>query len=449
MSRVFDGDTRVSRRAYWSKEDFAIEMERIFRRCWLFVAHESEIPSAGDYVTRSFGGEDVIVARDEAGDVRIFLNSCSHRGTQLCRADLGNSSHFRCSYHGWTFSNGGELRGVPERNQVFGQNFDKKRHGLKSPPNVEVFHGLIFASWDPSAAPLLDELGPAAWYLQAILSKAGDAVVVGPPSRAIIRTNWKLGAENFAGDGYHLGTTHKTAIDLGTYLNTDAFPQLDGADMADMKGRCVVAGNGHTLRVQHYGIAPDQPVFFGYPEERWADIAEGLDPKQQNLMSRMSVLHGNIFPNLSFIDAPALDSGDDTPPVAYTQFRQWRPVDEMHCELLTFALVPRWYSDEQKLHSQRANIRMVGMAGLFETDDFQNWTSIADMSRGEISQASDFVYEGGMNEIPESDTGWPGTVYDVDHSEVNQREMFRRWAELMADDEFASRAPGRKEQPNV
>lgn len=53
-----------------------------------------------------------------------------------------------------------------------------------------------------------------AWYLEAVLDKAGDLQVVGPPARALVRTNWKLGAENFAGDGYHLGTTHKSPIDL-------------------------------------------------------------------------------------------------------------------------------------------------------------------------------------------------------------------------------------------
>ncbi len=184
MTRVTADITRVSRRSYWGRDEFESEMERIFGRCWLFVAHESEIPSPGDYVTRKLGGEDVIVVRDETGDVRIFLNSCTHRGNQLCRADMGNSSHFRCSYHGWTFSNKGTLRGVPERKQVFDADFDKSEYSLVGPPNVDVFHGLIFASWDPDAPSLLDELGDMAWYLEAVLDKAGDLQVVGPPARA-------------------------------------------------------------------------------------------------------------------------------------------------------------------------------------------------------------------------------------------------------------------------
>ena len=37
---------------YNDKELFELEKERLFSRSWLFVAHESEVPEAGDYVVR-------------------------------------------------------------------------------------------------------------------------------------------------------------------------------------------------------------------------------------------------------------------------------------------------------------------------------------------------------------------------------------------------------------
>ena len=40
---------------------FALEMERIFDRLWVFVAHESEIPNKGDFVVRYMGLDSVIV----------------------------------------------------------------------------------------------------------------------------------------------------------------------------------------------------------------------------------------------------------------------------------------------------------------------------------------------------------------------------------------------------
>jgi phenylpropionate dioxygenase-like ring-hydroxylating dioxygenase large terminal subunit len=104
---------RVSRRIYSDRDVHAAELERIFRHCWLFVAHESEIPEPGDYVTRVLGVDPVIVVRDERGDVQVLHNACRHRGVKLCRAAMGNASHFRCSYHGWTYAN--QRRTAPRR----------------------------------------------------------------------------------------------------------------------------------------------------------------------------------------------------------------------------------------------------------------------------------------------------------------------------------------------
>ncbi len=49
---VDEPSARVSRSVFVNEAIHALEIERIFNRCWLFVAHESEIPNPGDYVTR-------------------------------------------------------------------------------------------------------------------------------------------------------------------------------------------------------------------------------------------------------------------------------------------------------------------------------------------------------------------------------------------------------------
>ncbi|MGH2372262.1 MAG: Rieske 2Fe-2S domain-containing protein, partial [bacterium] len=108
-------------------EIYRLEMDALFTRCWLFVAHESEIPSPGDYVTRHMGDHPVIVARGEDGRIRVLLNVCRHRGMRICRADLGNASHFRCPYHGFTYKNTGELIGIPFQAEIYGSGLDKAR----------------------------------------------------------------------------------------------------------------------------------------------------------------------------------------------------------------------------------------------------------------------------------------------------------------------------------
>ena len=58
-------------------------MARVWYRQWLYLAHESEIPEAGDYVIRRLLGESVIVIRTAPGEVAAMLNVCRHRGARI------------------------------------------------------------------------------------------------------------------------------------------------------------------------------------------------------------------------------------------------------------------------------------------------------------------------------------------------------------------------------
>jgi phenylpropionate dioxygenase-like ring-hydroxylating dioxygenase large terminal subunit len=41
----------VSPRVFVDQEIYRDEQERIFGHCWLYVAHESQLPQPGDYLT--------------------------------------------------------------------------------------------------------------------------------------------------------------------------------------------------------------------------------------------------------------------------------------------------------------------------------------------------------------------------------------------------------------
>src|SRR5947209_20468323 len=75
---------QVSREIFVNDEIYAQEQERIFARSWLFVGHESQIPNSGDFFVSRMGEESVILCRDRAGKVNVFLNSCRHRGMKVC-----------------------------------------------------------------------------------------------------------------------------------------------------------------------------------------------------------------------------------------------------------------------------------------------------------------------------------------------------------------------------
>jgi nitrite reductase/ring-hydroxylating ferredoxin subunit len=87
---------------YNDEEISRLERERLFSRAWVFVGHTAEIPQPGDYVVRRVLENSFIVGRGEDGEVRALLNMCLHRGMQVCRAEMGNASHFRCPYRGWS-----------------------------------------------------------------------------------------------------------------------------------------------------------------------------------------------------------------------------------------------------------------------------------------------------------------------------------------------------------
>src|SRR4249920_2260361 len=83
----------VNRRIFADPEIYALERERLFARCWLYLGHECEVPNPGDFVTAYMGEEPVILCRDLSGRLRAFLNLCRHRGNR-CAAPTAATRSF-------------------------------------------------------------------------------------------------------------------------------------------------------------------------------------------------------------------------------------------------------------------------------------------------------------------------------------------------------------------
>ena len=123
----------MSGRLYVDPLIFEREMARIHHRGWVFVGHESEVASPGEFVTRRLGRQPVVVTRDDDGQVHVFSNRCPHRGATVCGLDRGRSRYLRCPYHGWTFDTAGSLVALPAEDG-FGADFDRAEHGLVAVP---------------------------------------------------------------------------------------------------------------------------------------------------------------------------------------------------------------------------------------------------------------------------------------------------------------------------
>ena len=109
---------KVSRRAFVDPDILEAERAQIFDKCWLYLGHSSELAKPGDFVTRSVGGRNILFARDGKGNLKAMLNTCPHRGAQVCREKHGSAKSFQCFYHGWVFGLDGTLRSQPGRDGV-------------------------------------------------------------------------------------------------------------------------------------------------------------------------------------------------------------------------------------------------------------------------------------------------------------------------------------------
>src|SRR5260370_9342124 len=92
------GVFRVNRRSFTEPECLEIERQRIFENCWIYAGHESEVPRTGDFRSRRVAGRPLILVRGADSEVRVLLNTCTHRGSLRCRQSSGNAKTFHSPY---------------------------------------------------------------------------------------------------------------------------------------------------------------------------------------------------------------------------------------------------------------------------------------------------------------------------------------------------------------
>ncbi len=94
-----NGIYQHNRASFTNQEIFDLEMKYIFEGNWVFLAHESQIPNINDYFTTTIGKQSVVITKNKDGILTALINSCTHKGAQLCRHKKGNKSSFTCPFH--------------------------------------------------------------------------------------------------------------------------------------------------------------------------------------------------------------------------------------------------------------------------------------------------------------------------------------------------------------
>jgi glycine betaine monooxygenase A len=181
---------------------FEAEMERVWYRQWLYLAHASEIPEPGDFVVRCLLGESILVVRTADGGVVAHLNVCRHRGARMVDEPCGRLRRIVCPYHQWTYELDGRLKAAPSMAESEGLDHDAL--ALYAVP-VEIWNGLILGCLgaEPPAP-----FGPELERLAAPLTGYGFE-----RTRPVVRrsytcgANWKVVLENYL-ECYHCAGAH-------------------------------------------------------------------------------------------------------------------------------------------------------------------------------------------------------------------------------------------------
>ncbi len=415
-------DGRVPAEIFADEEVFRLELDRVFARSWVFVALESEIPNPGDFVLRRLGRDEVIVVRDKTSAIRVLLNHCRHRGTAVCSEQRGNTTQFRCPYHGWVYDTQGAWIGAPFRSRAYGGEATAD-WGLLSAPHVAVQRGLVFASLDEHAPPLADALGAMGWYLDCAfgLHPAGMRLHC-EPQRWRVRANWKTPAENFLCDAYHVATLHRSLENIG--LVPDASAGVERQFHLDTEN-----GHGAILSPR---ILPPPWTTWGYPPMVAKSFdTSALSEAQRRFLDEFVITTFTVYPNLSFIRVPGIPE-PGLAPVVYTCLRQWQPVAPDEIEVWNFPLswqaAPDWFNES----AFKAGLAAFGPAGMFEQDDTCVWNGAPRLGASAFARARGRhlhyrMGADGKHYARRSDFVGPGVVTTSCLGDAPQRSFYRRW----------------------
>jgi phenylpropionate dioxygenase-like ring-hydroxylating dioxygenase large terminal subunit len=287
---------RVHGSLYTDEAIFQTELQKIWHRTWVYVGHASETPKANDFVMKSIGPEPIIMTRDRDGQIHLLHNRCPHRGNRVCVSEKGNARSFTCPYHGWTFSNNGQLRGYPFPSGYEGVNRDEL--GLGRVGRVASYKGFVFGSFAAEGPTLEEHLGAAKDSIDLLVmnSPEGEVEITAGFLKHKVKSNWKFVMENET-DGYHPSFVHASIFEV-------AKSGIGSLYSSESTAVTRYFGNGHSendLRPEFRRIGT--PLgWFGTSADRLPDYVSRMQaaygPQKANEIMINGTPHVMIFPNL-------------------------------------------------------------------------------------------------------------------------------------------------------
>ena len=202
---------------------FARERVELFRNYPQFVGPSCLLPEPGDYFAFDDTGVPILLVRNGDGDLKAFLNICSHRGAPLNECQHGKAKKgrmFSCPYHGWSYDLDGRLIGVPFGREGF-PDLERDKLGLR-PLHAAEKNGLIFVMPNPELDFNIDEvLGGIDEHLAGFGLQ--DHHYLGA-KQVHTDFSWKLNMDTFH-EFYHFEHLHTDSIAQMAYSNLGTYHQ--------------------------------------------------------------------------------------------------------------------------------------------------------------------------------------------------------------------------------
>lgn len=408
-------DGAVDPALYTDPQIFDAEMDRIFQRTWVWVAHVSELPKPGDFRATFVGRNPVIVVRDRQDRIHVLENRCRHRGATVCEKTRGNATGFTCPYHSWSYGLDGKLRGLPYADG-YEDVIEKADLPLKA-LKVGVYAGMVFASYNADIEPLEDFLGNARHWIDLFMKQgAGYPVKTQGEHKFTFKGNWKIQLENTT-DGYHFPVVHKTFLQ-----SVDAETSEMLSFMTDEESITRSLGNGHSVMVmvpEHVDLDVDDGT--EQLQERFAHVIEALSkdypPEQVRRIVRS--LHGagfnlNLFPNVA---------------MSMSFFRVLRPVAVDETEIRHVALGMDGGPEIANRERLRIHEHFQGPFGFGSPDDAEAWERV--QSGAHAGRDVPILVNRGLNR-ERVDANGDRVSHSTD--ETGMREAYAMWKRMMSND---------------
>jgi 3-phenylpropionate/trans-cinnamate dioxygenase subunit alpha len=408
------GNGLIPPTVYTDPDLYELELANVFGRSWLFLAHDSQLPKPGSFVQTYMGEDPVLVVRQRDGSVKAFLNQCRHRGMRICRFDAGTAKTFTCSYHGWAYDLEGNLINVPAEQPVYHGEIDKARWSTQRVPRIAEVNGFYFGCWSAETPEFADYLGDMAWFFEAVTGRYdGGLELVPGTSKWVIDCNWKFAAEQFASDMYHVPISHASAQIALRETGGHEFP------LYEAPGRQFTE-NGHGTGGPWVPalVIPGMDAIHGPVWEEW--LAENQEEVYRRVGRERALKtngHSTIFPNFSWLSIT-------------NTMRVWHPRGPGQMEVWAWTYVPKGAPEKVKEAVRQGVQYSFSPAGIFETDDGENWTEIQLVLRGWKARSGHFNVQMGRGHEEREVAGVPG-VTNQQVAETAARGFYQRWSDLI------------------